>query len=153
MKKQATRYSDFLYALCNIGTFAIVTYLFYIPLENKLYESNTFIYSQHQTPSFPLLPILLHSHCRVVAAFPHGQLSKARQKVACLPTVYCHSSGRPLGDIVCLLVHLQIHKSTTQSRRTGIPYGVCYMFIALVVSMDARFNCVLALQFRGGSYA
>jgi hypothetical protein len=135
-----------------MGTFAIVIYLFHIPLENKLYESNTFYLFSPNT-LFPvthyLAPLTLSRRCDL----SHGQLSKARQKVACLPAFYCHSSGRPLGDIVCLLVHLQIHESTTQGRRTGIPYGVCYMFIALVLSMNARFNCVLALQFRGGSYA
>ena len=131
------------------GDFAIVTYLFHIPLENKLQESNTL--SQYQTP----LPVThyLAPRCRVVGDVPHGQLSEARQKIACLPTFECHSSGRPLGDIVCLLVHLQIHESTTQGRGTGIPYGVCHTFIALDMSMNARFNCVLALQFRGGSYA
>ena len=95
MKRQATRYSNFLYALCNMGTFAIVTYLFHIPLENKLYESNTFIYSQHQASSFPLLTILPHSHCRVAAAFPMASFLKPDKKShVCPPSTAIHPADR-----------------------------------------------------------
>jgi len=49
-----------------------------------------------------------------------------------------------MGNFVCLLVHLQIHESSTQSRRVGIPYGVRYMFIAHGIFMNARlFPCSL----------
>jgi len=93
-KRRATRYSDFLYALCIMGPFAIVTYLFHIPLENKLWIKYFYLFPAPNT-SFPLLTILLHSHCRVVATFPMASFLKPDKKShVCPPSTAIHPADR-----------------------------------------------------------